>query len=273
MDNAPLGTVTLPVDAVKVTELARAVYAAEDRVPPTFTVVAAHHTRVGGSPNELVIAAAGLKPRRVLLGEMAWEYRRPLRIGETISGTVHLRERTVHKGRRGGGLVFAHGVTLWRDEAGGEVQRCAVTLIEPESAPASPPPAPPAAAPAEYETLCLSRTDIVRYAGAAGDFNPVHHDEGYARGLGYPGAFAMGLLPGGILAARAAQALGDAHLAYVAIRFTGLIWPGVPYPHRPVALPPKPEHGHGAGLEQSLLDPAGNPVLRVRAFARPKGGR
>lgn len=43
----------------------------------------------------------------------------------------------------------------------------------------------------------ITRTDIVRYAGAGGDFNPVHHDDVYARSLRLPGVFAMGLLGAG----------------------------------------------------------------------------
>jgi len=32
----------------------------------------------------------------------------------------------------------------------------------------------------------LSRTDLVRYAGASGDFNPIHHDEEFAHMAGQP---------------------------------------------------------------------------------------
>ena len=37
----------------------------------------------------------------------------------------------------------------------------------------------------------LTRSHIVRYAGAGGDFNPIHHDEQFARAAGMPGAFGM----------------------------------------------------------------------------------
>jgi len=37
----------------------------------------------------------------------------------------------------------------------------------------------------------LTRTDLVRYAGASGDFNPIHHDEEFAKGAGFPTVFAV----------------------------------------------------------------------------------
>src|SRR2546423_11688449 len=43
-----------------------------------------------------------------------------------------------------------------------------------------------------------TRTDFVRYAGASGDFHPLHHDEVYAREARLPGVFGMGLLHAGI---------------------------------------------------------------------------
>ena len=42
----------------------------------------------------------------------------------------------------------------------------------------------------------LTRTQIVQYAGASGDFNPMHHDEKFAtEAAGYPSVFAHGMLP------------------------------------------------------------------------------
>ncbi|MBI2561981.1 MAG: hypothetical protein HYW08_06240 [candidate division NC10 bacterium] len=45
----------------------------------------------------------------------------------------------------------------------------------------------------------LTRTDFVRYAGASGDFNPIHHDQTFAEASGNPTVFAMGMLNAGIL--------------------------------------------------------------------------
>lgn len=72
----------------------------------------------------------------------------------------------------------------------------------------------------------LTRSHIVRYAGAGGDFNPIHHDEEFARSAGMPGVFGMGLLHGGLLAQRLASWVGLAQVSSFRIRFTGQVWPG-----------------------------------------------
>ena len=46
----------------------------------------------------------------------------------------------------------------------------------------------------------LSRTDLVKYAGASGDFNPIHHDEEFARAAGNPSVFGHGMLTAGFVA-------------------------------------------------------------------------
>lgn len=72
----------------------------------------------------------------------------------------------------------------------------------------------------------ITRTHIVRYAGAGGDFNPIHHDEEFARSAGMPTIFAMGLMHGGMLAANLARWLGRANVLSYRLRFTGQVWPG-----------------------------------------------
>ena len=73
----------------------------------------------------------------------------------------------------------------------------------------------------------LERVDIVKYAGASGDFNPIHTDEGYARATGAPTVFAMGMLPAGYLAHAAADWFGGSqNLRRFKVRFTTRVWPG-----------------------------------------------
>lgn len=72
----------------------------------------------------------------------------------------------------------------------------------------------------------LTRTDFVRYAGAGGDFNPIHHDETFATAAGYPSVFGHGLLTAGILAGYTAAWLGRPHLRRYAVRYVGQVWPG-----------------------------------------------
>lgn len=72
----------------------------------------------------------------------------------------------------------------------------------------------------------VSRTDIVRYAGAGGDFNPIHHDDGYARRAGFPSVFAMGLMHGSYLTRVLYDACGPLAVRRYRIRFTRPVFPG-----------------------------------------------
>src|SRR4051794_10534546 len=72
----------------------------------------------------------------------------------------------------------------------------------------------------------LTRTDIVRYAGASGDFNPIHHDEEFAASAGFPTVFSMGMLQAGILAAYVTDQFGPRNVRRFASRFKEQVWPG-----------------------------------------------
>ena len=72
----------------------------------------------------------------------------------------------------------------------------------------------------------LTRTDIVRYAGAAGDFNPVHHDEFYARSAGFETVFSVGMLQAALLGTYVTDWLGPANVRRFGVRFRAQVWPG-----------------------------------------------
>ncbi|MGP3533994.1 MaoC family dehydratase [Microbacterium sp. RD1] len=72
----------------------------------------------------------------------------------------------------------------------------------------------------------VTRTDIVRYQGASGDFNAIHHDDEAARAVGYDTAFAPGMFHAGLLATFATRWLGAAALRRFAVRFREPVWPG-----------------------------------------------
>ncbi|MER7127587.1 MaoC/PaaZ C-terminal domain-containing protein [Streptosporangium saharense] len=72
----------------------------------------------------------------------------------------------------------------------------------------------------------LTRTDFVRYAGAGGDFNPIHHDKTFARAAGYPSVFGHGLLTAGVLGGYAAAWLGRRNLRGLSVRYVDQVWPG-----------------------------------------------
>jgi acyl dehydratase len=73
----------------------------------------------------------------------------------------------------------------------------------------------------------LTRTQIVQYAGASGDFNPIHHDETFATGTaGYPSVFAHGMLTMGLTGRLLTDWLGDGVLRTFGVRFVRQVWPG-----------------------------------------------
>ena len=71
------------------------------------------------------------------------------------------------------------------------------------------------------------RTQIVQYAGASGDFNPIHHDEIFAtQAAGYPSIFAHGMLTMGLTAKLLTDWFGDGVLRSFGVRLVNQVWPG-----------------------------------------------
>ena len=73
----------------------------------------------------------------------------------------------------------------------------------------------------------LSRTQIVQYAGASGDYNPLHTDEVYTvQAAGYPSVFAHGMLTMGLTSKMLVNYVGAGRLTKFGVRFTNQVWPG-----------------------------------------------
>jgi len=67
----------------------------------------------------------------------------------------------------------------------------------------------------------LTRESLVRYAGASGDFNPIHYRDDVAVAVGLPGVLAHGMLTMGIAIGTVEQWLGDpARVLEYGVRFT-----------------------------------------------------
>ena len=73
----------------------------------------------------------------------------------------------------------------------------------------------------------LKRTQIVQYAGASGDYNPLHTDEPFTvQVAGYPSVFAHGMLTMGMTGKMLTDYVGDGRLTKYGVRFTAQVWPG-----------------------------------------------
>ncbi|MGD0274766.1 MAG: MaoC/PaaZ C-terminal domain-containing protein [Syntrophales bacterium] len=74
--------------------------------------------------------------------------------------------------------------------------------------------------------LTITRTHIVKYIGAGGDFFPIHHDEEFAKSVGLPSVFANGLMHGGMLTRIITDWAGNGKVKRYKIRFATMVWPG-----------------------------------------------
>jgi acyl dehydratase len=72
----------------------------------------------------------------------------------------------------------------------------------------------------------ISRTHFVRYAGASGDFNPMHHDDTIATSVGNPSVFGHGMLTAGLMARVLTDWFGPTALRRFQVRFSRQVWPG-----------------------------------------------
>ena len=121
------------------------------------------------------------------------------------------------------------------------------------------------------ETFSLTRDSLVRYAGASGDFNPIHYRDDFAQSVGLEGVLAHGMLTMGLALAPVQNWVeGSGVVTSYSVRFT-----------KPVYVPPQgaievsvkitvakiddPEPGH-LTLGLQVTTPEGATVLG-KAFA------
>ncbi|WP_336135194.1 FAS1-like dehydratase domain-containing protein [Natronomonas amylolytica] len=200
----------------------------------------------------------GFDIRYELHGEQAYEFERPVYVGDTLSATTTLADAYEREGRDGATMTFAVLETVYRDESDDRVLTERETLIETDG-PVSEsesnrqgdglgwdptrrvdvrqPDAgtDPVESPDDIEvgdtgpTLIveeLTPQAFVRYAGASGDFNPIHYDERYAQELGNEGVFGQGMLTAGYVGRFVTDWFGVAALTRFRTRFTARVWPG-----------------------------------------------
>ncbi|WP_255152310.1 FAS1-like dehydratase domain-containing protein [Halorarius halobius] len=224
--------------------------------PPTFTRTSMFPRYRPEGVGRLGIDI-GFDIRYELHGEQVYEFARPVFVGDTLSATTTLTDAYEREGRQGGRMTFAVLETEFVDETGGPVVTERQTVIEtdgtvsdgqqeperperdanPKRGSVSQPSSAgyPVDAPDEVSvgdqppTVIvedIAPQDFVRYAGASGDFNPIHYDEQYATALGNPGVFGQGMLTAAHTGHLAADWFGVGAISRFSTRFTARVWPG-----------------------------------------------
>jgi acyl dehydratase len=72
----------------------------------------------------------------------------------------------------------------------------------------------------------LSRRDIAQYAGASGDFNPIHYNDVLAKEAGNKSVFAHGMLSAGFVSRMICEWFGIENIQRFSSRFQARVWPG-----------------------------------------------
>jgi peroxisomal enoyl-CoA hydratase 2 len=120
----------------------------------------------------------------------------------------------------------------------------------------------------------LSRTNFVRYAGASGDFNPMHHDDTVATSVGNPSVFGHGMLTAGLMARVVKDWFGPEALRRFQVRFSKQVWPGETLTCKAKVTALREDDGVGlADLELVVENQEGEPKLTGSATAAVAKGR
>jgi acyl dehydratase len=116
----------------------------------------------------------------------------------------------------------------------------------------------------------LSRTQIVQYAGASGDYNPIHTDEVFATKVaGYPTVFAHGMLTMGLTGKMLTNYVGDGRLTKYGVRFSRQVWPGDTLDAKATIEAVREEGGvHFVDLTVETVNQDGQAVVTGTATAR-----
>jgi acyl dehydratase len=108
---------------------------------------------------------------------------------------------------------------------------------------------------APVKSHTLTRTDLVRYAGASGDYNPMHHDEVIATASGQPSVFGHGMFSMGLLGTALTDFVGAGNVVRYRVRFSRQTWPGEELSTKIVVTAKREDGGrHLVDLECSLAN-------------------
>src|SRR6202166_3776034 len=77
----------------------------------------------------------------------------------------------------------------------------------------------------KYVVAGVPRPDFVRYAGASGDFVPLHYDQTFVEAAGIPTVFAQGMFTAGCLSRCLTDYAGAGQVRRFKVRFARQVWP------------------------------------------------
>ncbi|CAM2770285.1 MaoC family dehydratase N-terminal domain-containing protein [Prescottella defluvii] len=221
--------------------------------PPTFLMAADHFDPTYSRRPRPGIAWVGSQPRdgsqqSGFHMEQHFVFHRPVRAGDVLTVDSRPGATWEKRGRRAGVMTFTEILTDYRDiedelvatahwisamvehkpaSAGGSGPAGSSTEVIDEVDSISPP-GDLAVGSAWSVVLAenLSRTQLVMYAGASGDFHPFHSDDVYSRERGFPGVFAHGMLTMGMTGRAITDRFGHAAVRAFGGRIISQVWPG-----------------------------------------------
>ncbi|MDX1450384.1 MAG: MaoC family dehydratase N-terminal domain-containing protein [Acidimicrobiia bacterium] len=236
------GPFAYTVDGSKIDEFVSATSDDPDRwrgvAPPGFGA----SLLFAAAPSFFADPTVGPYTSILLHTDQHFTWRAPIRSGDVLSvaGTIDtVRERAglnmvtfIVEAQRNSDTVLASVSTFMMSDATPAAET--VEETEPPHDARGPNEVPRSAElPADGDPLprlakSASRSDLVRYAGATGDFNPLHWDHAAARAAGMPGVVVHGLLMASWFAQSAARfAGGPSPLNELRVRFRRPLRPGV----------------------------------------------
>ena len=116
----------------------------------------------------------------------------------------------------------------------------------------------------------LTRTQLVQYAGASGDYNPMHTDtEFVTKVAGFPSVFAHGMLTMGLTGRALTNWAGAGRIRSYGVRFAKQVWPGDTLTAKLKLEAVREEGGeHLADISVTTVNQNGEDVIRGQATVR-----
>jgi len=171
----------------------------------------------------------GFALEATLHGRQGYEFHRPAVAGDVLSATATVTDVYRRSGERAGEMVFADIEQAFEDEDGEPVVTVTTTAVEIENARdlETETETDPGAIPDDGALLRedVDRTAFVEYAGASGDFTPLHFDDPFARSCGFESVFAQGMLIAGIASRLVTDRFGVGNVRAFRTQFEDQVWP------------------------------------------------